>query len=141
SVSIDGQTLTGPRPLSDRSWQCTLHRESGEWRLGPPAAGLRKEHDLQGPIDDAFMDSFLFVRPTGEFRHAAVEKWVRSELERAITAWRQQFRGQARVKDDTAVTAADSAAANLVLWGDPSSNAVLGKIAGKLPITWSEKEV
>ena len=31
-----------------------------------PAAGLRKTHGLQGPIDDAFMDSFVFVRPTGK---------------------------------------------------------------------------
>ena len=33
---------------------------------------------------------------------------------------------------------ADIAASNLVLWGDPSSNAVLAKIAGKLPIRWTK---
>ena len=26
---------------------------------------IPKQHDLQGPIDDAFMDSFIFVTPTG----------------------------------------------------------------------------
>ena len=30
---------------------------------------------------------------------------------------------------------------NLILWGDPSSNAVLAKIADKLPIKWTEKGV
>ena len=38
------------------------------------------------------------------------------------------------MKDDTDVTDADIAEHNLVLWGDPSSNAVLAKIADKLPI-------
>jgi hypothetical protein len=141
SVSINGQALTGPRPLSDRSWICRLHREGNEWRLGATGDGMRKKHDLQGPIDDAFMDSFVFVRPTGKFAHPAVERWVRGELDHAITAWRQQFRGQARVKDDREITSADIASANLVVWGDPSSNALLAKIADKLPIKWTEKDV
>ncbi len=59
----------------------------------------------------------------------------------AIEHWRRQFRGEARVKDDTEVTDADIAAHNLVLWGDPSSNAVLAKIADKLPIRWDSDGV
>lgn len=141
SVVIDNQTLAGPRPLSDRSWLCTVHREGSQWRLGAPADGLRKKHDLQGPVDDAFMDSFLFVRPTGSFAHAAVERWVRGELDHASAAWRQQFRGQARIMDDKEITAEDIASANLILWGDPSSNAVLAKVADKLPVLWNEKEL
>jgi hypothetical protein len=35
----------------------------------------------------------------------------------------------------------DFANANLVLWGDPKSNAVLAKLAMKLPIHWSEKGI
>ena len=35
----------------------------------------------------------------------------------------------------------DIAVSNLVLWGDPSSNKVLAKIADKLPIRWDEKGV
>ena len=31
---------------------------------GGPPAGLVKRHGLQGPIDDALMDSFVFVTPT-----------------------------------------------------------------------------
>ena len=37
------------------------------------------------------------------------------------------FRGDVRVKDDTALTADDVANANLILWGDPSSNAALAQ--------------
>src|SRR3546814_8520758 len=56
-----------------------------------------------------------------------------------ITQWRQQFRGDARVKKDTEITEADIAQHNLVLWGDPQSNQVLAKIADKLPIKRSEE--
>ena len=35
----------------------------------------------------------------------------------------------------------DIATSNLVLWGDPSSNRVLAKIAGRLPVHWDQGEV
>ena len=37
---------------------------------------LRKHHGLQGPIDDAFIDSFVFVRPTGKPLNDTVGEWV-----------------------------------------------------------------
>jgi hypothetical protein len=102
---------------------------------------LLKRHDLQGPIDDAFMDSFIMVRPTGTAMNETVGNWVKSEEEHAIRLWRTQMRGDAPVKDDTAVTDADIASANLVLWGDPQSNKVLARIADKLPIRWTAESV
>src|SRR5438876_6644416 len=59
----------------------------------------------------------------------------------AIDHWRRQFRGDARVKNDTDITGDDLTAHNLVLWGDPTSNKMLEKIADKLPIKWSAREV
>ena len=141
AVTIDGQKLSlPPRRPTDRSFRASFHKHDGAWRPGPlPDDGPRKKHGLQGPIDDAFMDSFLFVRPTGQGRHAAVDAWSRAELDRAIEHWRRHFRGRARVKDDTAIDAADIAAANLVLWGDDRSNAVWKQIADRLPIRWSDE--
>src|SRR4029077_5352663 len=101
-----------------------------------PADGLRKRHGLQGPIDDAFLDSFVFVRPTGQPLNTAVGVWVTNELAHAAEHWRRQFRGDAPIKDDTAISDADIASQNLILWGDPQSNAVLGRIAGKLGVGW-----
>src|ERR1043166_5041148 len=98
---------------------------------------LQKKHGLQGPIDDAFMDSFLVVRPTEHSRYGFVESWISSQLAKATNEWRAQFRGDARVKDDSQVTDADIAAHNLVLFGDPQSNRLLTRIADKLPISWS----
>jgi pimeloyl-ACP methyl ester carboxylesterase len=144
SVTIDGGRLEGPRPASDRSWRVELEKEAGAWRRAEGNGGesgangsLRKRHDLQGPIDDAFMESFLVVRPTGSRADGAAARWVESELARALVEWRRQFRGDARVKNDTEVTDADIAAHNLVLWGDPTSNRILARIADRLPIRWT----
>jgi hypothetical protein len=129
--------IEAPGSKSDRSWRCSLERSAGLWTIAKgQAEGLRKRHDLQGPIDDAFMDSFVFVRPTGTSKHPKFQAWAEAEQSRAIEHWRRQFRGEARVKDDTAITDQEIASANLVLWGDPESNAVLKRIADKLPIAW-----
>ena len=139
-ISIDDQQLDGPRAFTDRSWECKLYRdEQKQWKIGEREIGkdeLRKRSGLQGPIDDAFMESFLIVRPTGKSARAEVDGWVKSEMERAIAQWRNQFRGDARVKDDTAVTDEDIATNHLILWGDDQSNAVIKRINGKLPIRW-----
>src|SRR5262249_12151734 len=66
SVRLDGQTLAGPAARSDLSWSAQFHREGKRWKTGPAAGtGLRKQHGLQGPIDDAFTSSFLMVTPSG----------------------------------------------------------------------------
>jgi len=140
TVILDGQSLATLRAFSDRSFSASFWKEGKRWRFADGTnAGLIKKHGLQGPIDDAFMDSFLFVQPTGTAMNSKVDQWVKSELDHAITHWRQQFRGDARVKKDTEITEADIAQHNLVLWGDPQSNALLAKIADKLPLKWSKQ--
>jgi hypothetical protein len=137
-VLMDGQSLVAPGPLTDGSWTARFRKTGTRWALSTEEqAGLRKQHNLQGPIDDAFMSSFLLVRPTGTAAHEAIEAWAKSEQERAVHEWRRQFRGAAQVKDDTQITDADIAANNLILWGDPQSNKVLARIADKLPIRWT----
>ena len=103
--------------------------------------GLRKRHGLQGPIDDAFMDSFIFVRPTGAAAHPSLSSWVSSEQDRAIREWRRHFRGVPRVADDTAITDEQIANSNLILWGDPGSNKLLARILDRLPVKWSADAV
>jgi hypothetical protein len=114
--------------------------DGGNWKTGHPQ-GLRKKHGLQGPIDDALMDSFVFVKPSKPCRSEAVDKWVHTELEHAVTQWRRQMRGDAVVKLDSEITAKDIAESNLILWGDAQANQIVARIADKLPIQWSEKEV
>ncbi|HYG76688.1 MAG TPA: prolyl oligopeptidase family serine peptidase [Planctomycetota bacterium] len=143
TISIDGQKIKqAPRPLSDRSWRVSLHLEGKKWKLGARTGdGLRKRHDLQGPIDDALMQPFIFVKPTGTPANELAGKWAAAELERAIEHWRRHFRGYAIVKEDTAVTDDDIASRNLILWGDPGSNAIIKRISDKLPVRWDAKNI
>jgi hypothetical protein len=68
-------------------------------------------------------------------------------MNRAIRTWRTQFRGKPRVKDDTQITDEDIASANLVLWGDFESNAVIKRIFQEFrvpeifPLPWDQKEI
>jgi hypothetical protein len=139
TVAIDGQSVTSPGPMSDRSWTVHFRKEGAQWKAADSAgfAELHKRHGLQGPIDDAFLDSFVFVSPTGTPLTPAVGKWVETEEARAIKEWRREFRGEALVRKDSDITEADIAASNLVLWGDPSSNRILARIADKLPVKWT----
>jgi dienelactone hydrolase len=141
-VSIDGSPpLVAPAVASDLSWQAHFRKRGGKWERVDAPALSGKRHGLQGPIDDAFMDSFLMVRSTGKPANDKVGAWVKGEMAHALTHWRKHFRGDARVKDDIAVNADDIASHNLILWGDPSSNAVLAKVLPKLPVPWDTKEL
>ena len=143
SVLIDRQ-LTDLAPVqSDRSWSASFRKgEKGTWEeVKAQEPGLRKRHGLQGPIDDAFLDRFLMVRPTGQAQHPKTAAWVKTEMRYALDHWRTQFRGDAPVKDDRDVSDEDMASSNLILWGDPASNRVLAKIAEKLPIRWDARQV
>ena len=142
NLTVDGTALTLPAVGANKSLAASLVKTDGKWRLGTrPTSGLHKTPGLQGPIDDAFMDSFMIVRPTGTAFNAAVGKWTAGEADRAIHDWRESFRGEARVKKDSEINDADIAAHNLVLFGDPSSNAILKRIAARLPIKWTATSV
>jgi len=141
-VTLDGQTSDPRRgPVIAPGSRNSYQKVNGQWRQREDRPGseerqFRKRHGLQGPIDDAFMDSFLFVKPTSKGVSEDVDKWVQAEFEHAVAHWRQNFRGDARVKLDTEVTAADMQSANVVLWGDPKSNDALVQLYKSLPISW-----
>lgn len=139
AVIIDGQRIAGPKSLSDRSWRAIFRKTGDGWSLTDriDSQGLEKRHGLQGPIDDAFMSSFIFVRPTGRAISERHARWVEAELTRAVGQWRSQFRGEVRIVNDADVTDEMARSSNLILWGDPSSNSYLNRIAGRLPIAWS----
>jgi hypothetical protein len=149
-LSIDGQTVEAPPvavpcPITVHKSLKSWPKENGKtrsptevWELGaPPSEGLHKVHGLTGPVDDAFMERFLFVRPTGQAMNAKVSAWVAAELDHAQTMWRKIYRGEVLIKDDRDVTDTDIATCNLILWGDPQSNALIARVLPKLPLTWT----
>ncbi|HEX8915226.1 MAG TPA: hypothetical protein VF796_22935 [Humisphaera sp.] len=118
-----------------------IWRVNNGWVMPPDgrveAPPLRKSPGLQGPIDDAFMSPFLFVLPTGKAASPATAAWVEFESKHQIDRWRALFRGDPRVKKDTEVTPDDLKHFNVICWGDAASNAVIAKMADKLPATWA----
>jgi hypothetical protein len=121
-----------------------LHKINGKWgteHAEKPANGLVKRHGLQGPIDDAFLDSFVVVRPGATGLTPASAAWTSAECNHAIDHWRKQFRGEARVKSPEAVSDDDITNSNLVLFGDPQSNPLIAKILPKLPIEWTKEKL
>jgi hypothetical protein len=142
TVTLDGAKLELPAVGADKNLTAHFIKLNGEWHVGQPMeAALRKRPGLQGPIDDAFMDGFMIVKPTGKPLNEQVGKWENEECQHAIDHWRKQFRGDARVKTADEVTPSDVAANNLVLFGDPSSNPMIAKILEKLPVKWNGGEV
>jgi dienelactone hydrolase len=140
SAEIDGERVEGvPR---HGFGSLSLVKSEGKWKVGSPDESRpRKRHGLQGPIDDAFLDRFVIVKPTGRPLNDKVGAWAAAECDRAIDQWRKIFRGEAQVRRDDEVTDEDIQQSNLVLFGDPSSNKLTAKVADKLPIRWTGEAI
>ena len=119
TIKIDGQRLKVKSRPRDRAAKTAA---IGRWTQSGRCVGLHKTHALQGPIDDAFLDPFLLVRPTGTPWNDAVNQQSLRTLARFERLWGKYFRGHPFVKDDKDVTAADMTKYHVVLFGDPGSN-------------------
>lgn len=102
---------------------------------------VRKRHNLQGPIDDAFMEPFICVRGTGQPWSASLQgyaNWTLSRFEREYDKW---LRARVPVVDDDQLSEDHISSRNLILFGDPGSNQVLAKIVEQLPVKWSRDSI
>ncbi len=137
-INIDGQQLK-----VKGAEEITLDRKGTTWRVASirPESGLHKTHALQGRIDDAFLDPFLLVRPTGKPWNEEVNQQALRTMARFDRLWGKFFRGHPFVKDDKDVTEDDLARFHVVLFGDPGSNKWIAKTMGKLPVKWTKQSV
>jgi len=145
TVTIDGQRPAVPASASGSAAELLLEKQDGRWsarQRGRNETGTpRKTHGLQGPIDDAFLEPFLCVRPTGTPCHKPAGAYGKAALDRFVRDFARWLHGEVRVKNDTDVTPADMAAYHLIVFGDPQSNRVLGQIAERLPIRWTRESI
>lgn len=142
-LRIDGQRLPAPKGETLELFKA----HDGRWQIAAESASPTetfKSHGLQGPIDDVWYDPFLVVLPTGNCVHPNVDRFVQFELDHFRRRWRELFRGEARVKTADEVTDDDIARYHLVVWGDPTSNAILARASAKndslapLPVYWND---
>jgi len=119
-------------------WQVLDYDDSRGFSDNPE---VRKRPGLQGPIDDAFMSSFVCVRGTGTPWNENVGAWSQWTLNRFAKEFAQWMRGAVQVVDDVRLDDEMIASSHLVLFGDPGSNAVLSRIADRLPIQWTKDTI
>jgi predicted esterase len=148
-VSIDGQELNA-RPWLSQAGAVNLYLERGDgrWRAVLPhrlltdqVRRLQKVQELQGPIDDAFMGSFLCVRGTGKPWHDATRKYAEADLKRFEEEWSKYLRGPLPLKDDVEITDEDIRDRHLILFGDPASNPLIAQVLDRLPLKWSSERI
>lgn len=133
-VRVDGaDAYSGPRaPLGHRAHFARAERG---FRLGfpdDPEGELTKRPGLSGPITDAYYDRMIHVYGTGV---AADTEALRAAAERGAKGWPLwSWDIRQEVLADTEVTEAHLRDAHVVLYATPGSNALLERIASRLPI-------
>jgi hypothetical protein len=133
ALTIDGTAVVV------KEWDAnsaTLEKRDGVWAelVSSPQTRrkLIKRDRVQGPIDDAFMERFRVVRPSTPGFTAAL-------ADRFAGMWDRYFRGTLPIV--SAEKHDPQAAANLVLFGDPSNNPLIAKVIPGLPITWAKDKL
>ncbi|QDV48599.1 prolyl oligopeptidase family serine peptidase [Gimesia fumaroli] len=123
---------------SNSGWDVLKYEDSKTFIENP---NLRKRHNLQGPIDDAFTLPFVCVTGTGTPWQPELNSWSKSVLtlfEKEFDKW---LRAKVPVINDTQVTDKIIADKNLILFGDPGSNALIAKVVEDLPIEWTKDQI
>src|SRR5947207_778420 len=64
-----------------------VRKVDGKWARWSHSERVLKGPGRQGPIDDAFMDRFLMVRPTGTPLNEKVGSWAAGEMRHAVEHW------------------------------------------------------
>jgi len=125
-----------------------LVRRGAAWvQQTAPPGGFAKSPGMQGPIDDAFLDSFLCVRGTGKPWFPRVNAWANARLDDFAKTWAIYQRGELQIVDDANVTPEQVATRSLVLFGDPGSNAWIARALTAFarrkhqPLAWTRREL
>ena len=156
-VVLDGTTLTlnaggtgKETPDSGKvRRQLLLQLEGEQWTLLDEAASakfqsnaaLHKRHNLQGPIDDAFMQPFVCVVGSGEPWSKANAAWAARTLARFEGEFDKWLRGRIPVIHVNDLTPEIIAGKNLILFGDPGSNRLIADLLPGLPVQWTREAI
>jgi pimeloyl-ACP methyl ester carboxylesterase len=140
-LNIDGERFYITDTGDTDGMQCQLVRTEQWNQVVGESTDKRKRPGLQGPIDDAFYDRFLFVVPTRPSANGVVERWVKREIEYAQSRWQRLMRGNVRVVKDTELTDQQIADNHLICFGDFLGNQFLGRVSHRLPIVWTRDEL
>ncbi len=122
----------------DGKWSVLSYQDSKAFPNNPHT---HKRHDLQGPIDDAFMQAFVCVHGTGKPWSRDLDSWAKWTLKRFGNEWHKWHRGNLPTVSDTDLSDEMIKSKNLILFGDPGSNRTMARVVKDLPLTWNENEI
>jgi len=125
TFSIDGQSFPSAASAS-------FEKVDGKWRKASAPHGLQKMHGLQGPIDDAFMDSFVCVKPSGASPVSDFALTKFDELAKDFPHW---------MRGDVRIGRGDERDANIVAFGTPATNPLIAKAVKQTPIHWTNDSI
>lgn len=143
-------TLGGERPLNKFRLDgklfpiepsATFERIGGVWKRTNTDSGLRKRRGLQGPIDDAFMESFLCVTPAGAATDSTVDQFARRTFDRFAGEFPKWMRGDLPRKSESQLTAADQRTHHIAVFGTPSTSPLVAAALARTPVRWSGQEI
>ena len=145
-IEIDGANLPLRSAADDLLPDVYFERVGDDWeQLGYEDSvsvadnpAVHKRHNLQGPIDDAFMESFVCVRGSGQPWSSETQARADATLQLFEKEFDKWLRGRVPVIKDDQLTDEHIANSNLILFGDPGSNAVMARVLDRLPVRWTK---
>ena len=141
TIAIDGISVK-VRDWSDAPGLQVELQKAEQWeQIQTKDSAVRKRPGIQGPIDDAFCDRFLFVAPSQRTLHSSSQRWIEREFEYAKKRWQKLMRGEIRVIRDDELTEAMIRDNHLICFGDFNSNAFLKDVHTQLPIKWEQETI
>lgn len=134
TVEVDGaRVYDGPRAELGARLDLSRASEAAAFQRGAPRdEGLVKRAGLSGPLTDAYYDRMVHVYGTRRPENTTQLKQLAEKGARGFPLW--LWTVEQEVLADSAVTPEIARSAHLVLYGTPGDNAVLDRIAPKLPI-------
>ncbi|WP_145201364.1 prolyl oligopeptidase family serine peptidase [Thalassoglobus polymorphus] len=119
-------------------WSVLSYEDSLDFEENP---NQKKRHNLQGPIDDAFMEPFVCVQGTGQPWSPELQEYSDWSLSRFQTEFDKWMRAHPLVVKDSAVTEKMIRSKNLILFGDPGSNSLIKTVVEELPLKWEKDSI
>lgn len=145
TVIIDGQRLG--RLGLDR-WRTFQRGSNGSWEIDAELAADYKRHGVSGPIGDLFYEPTVLVPgTTGTEEETFFNNWVASHAagyfaSRNGGVHRGGILGQNSVElpvvRDVELSEQMLAECNLLLYGTASSNSILARFEGKIPVSFRD---
>jgi dienelactone hydrolase len=148
-LTIDGCAID-PRELTHETLRF-LRAADGTWKPLPgnftaqiaPSFPPRKNAQIEGPLEHAFMSRFLIVAGNSAKDDDAspMERAIRRAADDFVEQWKTRFAVPCRRKLVTEVTPQDIADSNLILIGTPETNALTARVLPKLPLAFAKEGI